>query len=276
MKIDFSKIKDLSSKKRIEFQDNDKLLLRFIADNKYIDDITARILLDKKSDRSFWDRIKKLISYSYIRKTKIIINSTEWGVKPEQLTVFSLNTQGCRLFNKEKIKTIGVQGEHLKHNLYIYRIAAIIERLRIYDNGEKNELLDYEIEAVLDDYNDERIYIDKKNKYKIRPDILIRNLNLLIEIELNIKPDHKHYGKRLFWSQYLKEYDKTVWFVYSQNDKERLIKIFMNYAGESFKYDSVLDKKMIFSDAADKNLVVVLDDFFSTPETFLSLWTGLN
>jgi hypothetical protein len=276
MKIDFSKIKDLSSKKRIEFQDNDKLLLRFIADNKYIDDITARILLDKKSDRSFWDRIKKLISYSYIRKTKIIINSTEWGVKPEQLTVFSLNTQGCRLFNKEKIKTIGVQGEHLKHNLYIYRIAAIIERLRIYDNGEKNELLDYEIEAVLDDYNDERIYIDKKNKYKIRPDILIRNLNLLIEIELNIKPDHKHYGKRLFWSQYLKEYDKTVWLVPSQKDKERLIKIFMNYAGESFKYDSVLDKKMIFSDAADKNLVVVLDDFFSTPETFLSLWTGLN
>ena len=49
MKIDFSKIKDLSSKKRIEFQDNDKLLLRFIADNKYVDDITARILLDKKS-----------------------------------------------------------------------------------------------------------------------------------------------------------------------------------------------------------------------------------
>ncbi len=276
MNIDFSKIKDLSSKKRIEFQDNDKLLLRFIADNKYVDDITARILLDKKSDRSFWDRIKKLISYSYIRKTKIIINSTEWGVKPEQLTVFSLDTQGCRLFNKEKIKTIGVQGEHLKHNLYIYRIAAIIERLRIYDNGEKNELLDYEIEATLDDYTDKGIYIDKNNKYKIRPDILIKNLNILIEVEINIKPNHKHYGKRMFWSQYLKHYDKTVWLVNSQNDKQSLIKIFTNYAGESFKYDPVLDKKMISSDSADKNLVVVLDDFFANPTDYLKVWTGLT
>jgi hypothetical protein len=80
----------------------------------------------------------------------------------------------------------------------------------------------------------------------------------------------------MFWSQYLKHYDKTVWLVPSQKDKERLIKIFTNYAGESFKYDPVLDKKMIFLDAADKNLVVVLDDFFSNPETFLKLWTGLN
>ncbi|RZV40245.1 MAG: hypothetical protein EVJ48_01765 [Candidatus Acidulodesulfobacterium acidiphilum] len=276
MTIDFSKIKDSLSKKRIELQNNDKLLLRFIADNKYIDDVTAKILLNKKSDRAFWDRIKKLISYNYIRKTRITINSPDWNAKPELLTAFSLDTQGCKLFGKEKIKTVGVQGEHLKHNLYIRRVAAIVERFRIDENGNKNELLNYETESVLDDYNDERIYIDKKNKYKIRPDILIRNLNLLIEIELNIKPDHKHYGKRLFWSQYLKEYDKTVWLVPSQKDKERLIKIFMNYAGESFKYDSVLDKKMIFSDAADKNLVVVLDDFFSNPETFLKLWTGLN
>lgn len=276
MTIDFSKIKDSLSKKRIELQNNDKLLLQFIADNKYIDDVTAKILLNKKSDRAFWDRIKKLISYNYIRKTRITINSADWNAKPELLTAFSLDTQGCKLFGKEKIKTVGVQGEHLKHNLYVRRVAAIVERFRIDENGNKNELLNYETESVLDDYNDERIYIDKKNKYKIRPDILIRNLNLLIEIELNIKPDHKHYGKRLFWSQYLKEYDKTVWLVPSQKDKERLIKIFTNYAGESFKYDSVLDKKMIFSDAADKNLVVVLDDFFSNPETFLKLWTGLN
>ncbi|MCL4533259.1 MAG: hypothetical protein M1502_03220, partial [Deltaproteobacteria bacterium] len=61
MTIDFSKIKDSLSKKRIELQNNDKLLLQFIADNKYIDDVTAKILLNKKSDRAFWDRIKKLI-----------------------------------------------------------------------------------------------------------------------------------------------------------------------------------------------------------------------
>ena len=84
-----------------------------------------------------------------------------------------------------------------------------------------------------------------------------------------------HGGQRLIKSFFLDSL-KTVWLVENQNDKEKLIKIFSNFAGESFKYDSVLDKKMIFSDAADKNLVVVLDDFFSNPETFLKLWTGLN
>ena len=87
---------------------------------------------------------------------------------------------------------------------------------------------------------------------------------------------HNAYAKRLFWSQYLKNYNKTVWLVGGQKDKEKLIKIFTNYAGESFKYDPVLDKKMIFSDVLDNNLVVIFDDFFSNPEHFLRVWTGLN
>ena len=37
-------------KKYIELQNDDKLLLSFIAKNKYIDDIAAKILLNKKNN----------------------------------------------------------------------------------------------------------------------------------------------------------------------------------------------------------------------------------
>jgi hypothetical protein len=257
-------------KKYIELQNDDKLLLSFIAKNKYIDDIAAKILLNKKNNRAFWRRIRKLKEYGYIRKSKVIITSANWGVKPPLVTVFSLDSAGCDLYHVKKIKTVGIQGEHLKHNLFVRRVAVILEKIKA--NGEP---FDYEVEAVLDEYSD-KIYIDKINKYKIRPDIFLSLFNILFEIELTVKPDKNHYGKRLFWSQYLKEYDKTVWLVENQNDKEKLIKIFSNYAGESFKYDPVLDKKMIFSDVLNKNLIIVLDDFFANPEVFLKRWTGLN
>ena len=63
---------DLSkqSKKRIELQDDDKLFLEFLARNKYIDDTAAKIVLNKKNDRAFWRRSRKLIEYEYIRKKK--------------------------------------------------------------------------------------------------------------------------------------------------------------------------------------------------------------
>ncbi len=262
---------DLSnkSKKRIELQDDDKNLLSFLARHKYIDDFAAKIVLDKKNDRAFGRRIKKLIEYEYIRKKRITINSAEWGVKPELITVFSLDDAGADIYNSKKIRTVGVQGEHLKHNLFVRRVCANIERL-------KPEGFEYETESVLSNYNDERIYIDKTKKYKVRPDIFIQIFNILIEVELTVKPDTAHYGKRLFWSQYLKNYNKTVWLVNGQKDKEKLIKIFTNYAGESFKYDPVLDKKMIFSDVVEKNLVVVFDDFFASSEIFLRRWTGLD
>ena len=262
---------DLSkeSKKHIELQDDDKNLLSFLARNKYIDGAAAKIVLNKKNDRAFLRRIKKLIEYEYIRKKRITINFAKWGVKQEFITALSLDDAGADIYNIKKIKTVGVQGEHLRHNLFVRRVCANIERL-------KQEGFEYETEQVLDDYNDERIYIDKTKKYKIRPDIFMQDFAILIEVELNIKPDRMHYGKRLFWTQYLRNYNKTVWLVNGQKDKEKLIKIFTNYAGESFKYDPVLDKKMIFTDTVNKNLVVVFDDFFASPETFLKLWAGLN
>jgi hypothetical protein len=265
--LDFKK----KDRKYIALQNYDKLLLGFITKYKYIDEAAAKILLSKKNDRAFWRRVRKLIAYNFIRKSKIAISSAVWGVKPLFITVFSLDSAGCDLYYTKKIKTIGVQGEHLKHSLLIRRVAAILERLKT-----AGEMFDYETEPTLDEYSDERIYIDNEKKYRIRPDIFIKNFNVLIEVELTVKPDRDAYAKRLFWSQYLKNYNKTVWLVGGQNDKEKLIKIFTNYAGESFKYDPVLDKKMIFSDVLDKNFVVVFDDFFYNPETFLRRWTGLN
>ena len=258
-----------ATKKRIELQDDDKNLLSFLARHKYIDDFAAKILLDKKNDRAFWRRIGKLTEYEYIRKKRITINSAQWGARPEFITVFSLDDAGADIYRTKKIKTVGVQGEHLKHNLFIRRVCANIEKL-------KKEGFEYETEPVLDDYNDERIYVDKTKKYKIRPDIFIQIFNILIEVELTVKPDRTHYGKRLFWTQYLRDYNKTVWLVGGQRDKEKLIKILSSYAKESFKYDAGLDKKMIFTDTVNKNLVVVLDDFFASHETFLKLWAGLN
>jgi hypothetical protein len=98
----------------------------------------------------------------------------------------------------------------------------------------------------------------------------------LFEIELNIKPNKNHHGKRLFWSQHLKNYNKTIWFVENQNDKQKLINIFQNFAGQSFRYDSVLDKKMIFTDILSQNLIIVFDDFFDNPDKYFMLWSGLN
>ena len=267
----FSDLLNKKDKKRIELQDDDKRLLGFIAGHKYIDETAAKILLNKKNDRAFWRRIRKLKEYGFIRKSKVVIASAKWGVKPLFITVFSLDSAVCDLYYTKKIRTIGVQGEHLKHSLLIRRVAAVLEKLKT--DGEP---FGYETEPALDDYSDERIYIDKEKKYKIRPDIFLRNFNILIEVELTIKPDKTAYGKRLFWTQYLKNYNKTVWLVESQNVKEKLIKIFSNFAGESFKYDLVLDKKMIFTDVLNQNLVVVLDDFFDNPEHFFRVWSGLN
>ena len=264
--LDFNK----KDRKYIALQDYDKLLLGFVRKYKYIDEAAAKILLSKKNDRAFRRRIRKLKDYNFIRQSNTIIDSVEWGVKPNYTIVFSLDSAGCDLYHTKKIKTVGVEGEHLKHNIFVRRVAASIEKIKI-----ENELLDYQIESLLDDYTD-KIYIDKSKKYKLRPDIFLPIFNVLFEIELTIKPDKNHYGKRLFWSQYLKNYSKTIWLVENQKDKERLIKTFQSFAGEPFKYDPVLDKKMIFSDVLNQNLVVVFDDFFSNPEHFLRVWSGLN
>ena len=194
----FSDLLNKKDKKRIELQDDDRRFLGFLANYKYVDDIAAKTLLNKKKDRAFWRRIRKLKEFGYIRKSKVVIASAAWGVKPIFITVFSLDSAGCDLYYTRKIRTIGVQEEHLKHSLFIRRVVAILEKLKT--DGEP---FDYETEHGLDEYSDKKIYIDKEKKYKIRPDIFLKSFNILIEIELTIKPDKNHYGKRLFWTQYL-------------------------------------------------------------------------
>lgn len=266
-KINFKKIFNKKERERIELTDDDKELLLFIARHKFIDDVAGRIVLSKKNDRAFWRRINKLKQYGYARTHFAALQSVRFGTRQKNVTVIALDSAGCTLTNTKKISKLA---SNLKHNLYVKRVCAAL--LRLIGQG-----FEYDTESIME-YDEKNKYVhipDPQERYNIRPDIFVKDYQIAFEIELNIK-DKYDYEKRLFWFQFVKNLNKTIWLVETENDKRKLINIFKNCAGIWFQTDKYGTKKLIDDNVIDKNFVMTMDDFLSNYEQTILRITGLS
>lgn len=248
------------TKKRVDLTGNDKLFLKFLARHKYCDETAAKILY-QKSEQTFWRRMRKLKKYQYIRKNIMPLQSPLLVEKNELLNIFSLDSAGCKMYETKKISGVNKLGILFKHDVFIKRLCAVLEIL------SQGHGFSFKMEFMLDDFIEtQNIYIKDDNKMKIRPDIYIPEYKLAFEIETNIKHNINRYGRRLFWSQWIKNLEKTIWFVDNENDKNRLINNLSHWSLKQFKYDKILDSRMIFSDTIDKNKVFVFNEFLENYE----------
>ncbi len=260
----------MKKKTRCDITDQDEIFLLFLKKNKYCDEIAARIIY-QKSEQTFWRRIRKLEKYKYIRKVLMSIDSSGFTGEHKRVFVFGLDTKGCS--HCETVKTnieISSNGIQLRHKLYIKRLAACLENLSIY-NG-----FSYNSEFILNEFKEnEGIFISDQNinKYAIRPDIYIQEYKICFEVELSIKHDNQTYGQKLFSMQYLKNINKVIWLVENQKSKDKLLSHILLWDDSSklFQYDQSLNKKMIFTDTINKNIIHIFDDFISDYQKYFEI-----
>ncbi len=257
------------NRKRIDLQNDDKILISFLARHKYCDNVAGKILLNKKNDRAFWKRLKKLKEYKIFRTGKIFLNDLTFNKQPEIVSLIALDDEGLRLTGTQKRFRIAT---NLKHNLYIKRVCAAIEKM-------KEQGFEYETEYVHNfkekTKNDDFPFLSDEVK-RIRPDVFILNFNIDFEIELTIKKRSDSYGARLFFSQFLNDYNKTIWITANVNDKIKLINIFNSYRDVWFVYDTKYNlKSFIDGRQINKNLVLTIDDFLQNYEQNILKFAGL-
>jgi hypothetical protein len=228
--------------KRVEINEKDIILFKFLYKHKYVNTKAIHILYTKK-EHTIYVRLKKLADYDYIKilKIKNMENIYTLGFKGYQILKESFEKEFKNL--RININRIALNN-NANHHLIIAEIGALF----------LNNNIDYDIDLNIKKINPDWLLV---------PDLILIKDKIAFEIELEYKSMIK-YGKKLAGLQNTKGINKLIYLVRGNANKfkEKLIKI------DEYKAGKTLDERIILAETIKKLEVLNLDDFVADINNF--------
>ena len=255
MKIDFSKIKDLSSKRKIKFTERDIAIFEFLSLYGYAD-LDALYMLTRNffpcSKNTFKERLNILKEAGYLK-----IDSYSMPMRDKNNRIFKFT-----LVEGNRAAFAGIGGR--KPNVKILKSNFFHEFFIIRTLAKSKENGDIAYSEKMDGY--------PFNGKEIRPDVYLPSSKIGFEVEVSIKRNWLEYGKKFASLQDQLDYarhnskeieiDKLIYLVQNGEDKISLIKTFDRLKSTSINKGNNFKTFLVSQTIDDHIRVLTFDEFY--------------